>query len=188
MTPAEKFEYLYSGGFEKTATAQDDDAALGRLAFKQYDLIKTANSFSSGATSIYNALKAMAPAAAIGAGIFGAGKALSAIQERRMKQDMLKSYDYVKKNIDQQDVNPQLVHDAFSTLQLFAPSIASKPLAAKTFVQLVTNRGGIDPELLKQITGIQKDYTDANKSSSGFGDILSGIGTAAGTAKTFRGN
>jgi hypothetical protein len=98
-----------------------------------------------------------------------------------MQGDMMKSYDYVKKNGNFTNDNPQIVHEAFSTLQTFAPSIAAKPLAAKTFVELVANRGGVDPELLKQISGIQKDFTSANQDASGFGDVLSGIGSL-GTA------
>lgn len=183
MTPAEKFEYLYSGGIEKTAASQEDEQALGRLAYKQYELIKTASAFTEGAKGLYHALVKMAPVAALGAGVFGAGKLLSAIQERKQKTDMLKSYEYVKKNGNFTNDNPQIVHEAFSTLQTFAPSIAAKPLAAKTFVELVANRGGVDPELLKQIAGIQKDYSQINESKSGFGDVLSGIGDLSSAHK-----
>jgi hypothetical protein len=50
-TGLEKYEYLESQGFEKTASAPDQDEALGRLAFKQYEFIKTAasaNLFAEG--------------------------------------------------------------------------------------------------------------------------------------------
>ena len=184
----EKFEYIYSGGFEKTAEVETDEA-LGRVAFKQYEFLKTAaaaSSFNMAAKGLFNALKAMAPAAAIGAGIFGAKKVLSTIQESRLQKDMMKSYEYVKKNGNFTNDNPQVIHEAFSTLQTFAPSIAAKPLAAKTFVELVANRGGVDPELLKQVAAIQKDYS-SGQDSAGLFDYAKGVGDIGGAGKNIHG-
>jgi hypothetical protein len=159
--------------FKKASAEEEADSAIGRTTYRTYEFVKTAaksnimsslkgmgktfgTAFKGGLHNTWNTMGILSPPILIGAGLYAAQQIMKRGEEAERNQNILKSFDYVSKNSDYAKSNPKLVQEAFNTLKAFAPHVAERPLAAKTFVDLAAGREGIDAELLKQVSEVEK--------------------------------
>ena len=128
-------------------------------------------------------LKGVGVAAGIGLAGAAGNKAIGMYQEHKLKGKLDSSWAMTLNKLKamtstggryaqgQDYHNPDVqnqAREAFHTLSVIAPALAVNPTTASTFVnRAVQNESQIDPELLKTISEIQKNVSQAGKQEEG---------------------
>ena len=144
------------GGMGKTSSDEQkllvSDECMGRMLADRYCMMKSAGAiqnvgkfFKPGADALQNYVKVMALPLAIGGGM----KLVSDLMKQRatdkMKADAERVFAGIRRSNELVQENPQLAQEAFDTLKSFAPSLATKPIIARTFVEHVVRSNGMLP-------------------------------------------
>lgn len=153
------------------------EECLGRMLADTHMMCKTAAFSMKGMSKLLkpstDAMKGyfqlMAIPLAIGGGIQLVNKLMEERETSKSKELANGVFAGLRRSSDVIKENPELANEAFDSLRSFAPSLATKPLIAKTFVEHVINSGGrgLTPEAANQLASTETVIKRLNESSGG---------------------
>lgn len=121
------------------------DECLGRMIADRYTMYKSAAATSSfskmlkpfgkGVDAIKNHFQLIGPALVLGGGIQLLREAMKSRDNHRLREQADGVFAKIRRDSDYIKQNPEIAQEAFDTLKTFAPSVAVKPLVAKSFVE-----------------------------------------------------
>lgn len=144
------------GHEKKSAARAVSDECLGQMLAERYVLLKTAglgNILGEGAKNMGRGLAYFAPAIALGGGIELARQVMESRRNKALEQQADKNFAQLIRSSDdlRTPENKELAQEAFQTLKAVAPSLAARPLVAKTFIEYTTRQGVLAPETVQQL-------------------------------------
>jgi hypothetical protein len=174
-----KFEAQYGGDMDKKSSAQRvSDECLGTMLAERYVLIKQAGVFSTGMKNMATGLQYFAPAIALGGGLELLRQAVESRRNSQLEQQadhhfsqLIRSSDIVKG-----PENMALAREAFSTLKAVAPSLAARPLVAKTFIEFTVGAGQLAPQTVQQLAEAEDKIRGAAGKGGFFEELKASIG------------
>lgn len=173
--------------FEKKSSEEPSmkvsEECLGRMLADRYSMYKTAarsnilrdvgKFLSPGAKALENHFKIMALPLAIAGGIKLLSDAMKSADNARTREEAERVFAQLKRTNEYVKDQPQLANEAFDTLKSFAPSLAAKPIVARTFIENVV-KGGMIP--VDQANALAKtEQLIQNLHESGKGGFLEGL-------------
>lgn len=114
-----------------------------------------AGAIGKGAGAFAQGLKFFAAPLAMAGVIHGVGALLDAKKKRELEAQAQTAFNEVKKNSEVIKANPQMAADAFDALKTFAPSLATKPVLVRTFVEHACDKGMIAPQTVNELASAQ---------------------------------
>lgn len=163
--------YIYDGvqDMEKKAFQLFvSEETLGQMLAERHIMIKEAAiSFKPGIDALKNSFALMAPALALGG---GAALIAHALESRRNAQ-LSQQADLIFKGMKNNDVvqsDPEAAQEAFATLKAIAPSLAARPMVAKTFVENVVRAGAIAPDTVSMLAEAENKVRGIQQPKGGF--------------------
>lgn len=119
-----------------------------------------------------------------GALALGAAHGASNLYDKTKEKANAKSgwKSMMAKNPDLKKMDQRKLKDHFRVLAKFNPEMASEPTVAGSFVRQTMQRSdlGVDPNQIKQLTGIRKDYIQSRGGGKGGGTIGSALRALGG--------
>ena len=85
----------------------------------------------------------------------GVGAIMDARKKSQMDQLADQAFAKVKKESEIIKANPELALEAFDALKTFAPTLATKPILVKTFVEHSVDKGNIAPQTINELASAQ---------------------------------
>lgn len=142
------------------------EAASGNIVSRAFSSVGKALAPSASHAADY--FKYMAVPLAIGGGIQLVNKLMQMKETAQMRAQADQVYAGLMRTNEYVKENPEEAAAAFDALRSFAPSLATKPMIAKTFVEHVVNTGGkLPPEMAQQLAATEKLVSDMNRTTGG---------------------
>lgn len=159
------------------------DECLGRMMAERYVLYKTAAGggvlssmekvygklgLNKGVKALKDQFGHIVPALVVGGGI----QLLREVMKERENDKLRAQADQVFAQLRRQSAsiqgNPQVAAEAFDTLKSFAPSIAAKPLVAKSFIEGIVSAEQLPVDTAALLARTEQTIRDNGGSDKGF--------------------
>lgn len=175
-------------GFDKESSAQRvSDECLGQMLAERYCMIKTAgvgDLLTSGASHMGKGLAFFAPAMALAGGVELIRQTLESRRTSELEAQADKNFKELMRTSDIAKGNSVDAHEAFNTLKAVAPSLAARPLVARTFIDYVASQGRLAPETVQQLAEAEDRVRGLGASKTNFfGDLKTTMGLMEPVAK-----
>lgn len=165
-------------GKTSSANAYLSEEAVGRMIADRYCMYKEAGIFTGLGQYLKGAIgesgqamkahfKTIAIPLALGMGWQVMRQILKQRETSQLHNQADKVYGTLMRKSDVMKANPQLAAEAFDSLKSFAPSLAVKPVVARTFVEHVVDRGVLGPEAAQQLASTEEKVRQLNELGSG---------------------
>jgi hypothetical protein len=154
---------------------------LGSMLADRYIMLKTANiasvgkaakgfisGFSSGGESLKKYVHTMAPALAIAGGIKLVSELAKQKNNETLNREALHVFNGLKKDSELIKSNPSLALEAFDVLRTLSPTIATKPLIARTFLEQTINSQFLNVDQAKQLAQTEQTIQENKGIGGGF--------------------
>lgn len=162
------------GGMNKNSSAQKvSDECLGQMLAERYVMFKTAgvlDTLKGGAKTLGTNLTWFAPALALGGGIELVRHALETRRTNQLEQKADLNFKEIMRTSDDAKRDPAVAREAFETLKAVAPTLAARPLVAKTFVDYTATQGRLAPETVQQLAEAENQIRGIGMPKGGRGD------------------
>ena len=148
------------------------EECLGKMIADRYVMYKAASaggfSFARGGAALKGWLQVMGPALVIGGGIKLLQDALHKADDVKLKNEADAVFNHLKKTDETVRHNPVLAAEVFDTLKTFAPSLAVKPIIARTYLKnVIDGSAQVSHELANQLVQAEGRYRDINANPNG---------------------
>lgn len=168
-------------GFDKKAQAQAvSDECLGQMLADRYVLLKEAGVMdvaAAGAKNLGKSLQYWAPALALGGGVELVRRALESRRNAVLEAQADKNFAHLLRSSDVIKGDKAIATEAFDILKSVAPTLAAKPLVAKTFLEHSVNAmGNIPPATVQQLAEAEDRVRGLRGKNTFFGDLKSIMG------------
>lgn len=166
-------------GQKKQSSAQRvSDECLGQMLAERYVLIKQAGVFGKGVQNMATGLQYFAPAIALGGGIELMRQAFESHRNSRLEEQADQNFSKLMRGSDilKGPENKELAQEAFATLKAVAPSLAARPLVAKTFIEYTVNQGALPPQTIQQLAEAEDKVRGVGGRGGFFEELKSSIG------------
>ena len=152
------------------------DECLGQMLAERYVMIKTAGfgtALSEGAKTLGKNLTWFAPALALGGGIELVRHVMEGRRTAALEDQADRNFKTLMQTSDKLKGDPLMAREAFDTLKAIAPSLAARPLVAKTFLEYTTGQGQLAPDTIQQLAQAEDSVRGIGGSNKG--GFMSGI-------------
>lgn len=157
------------------------DECLGQMLAERYVMIKTAglgDAFSAGVANMGKGLSYFAPALALGGGIELVRHVLEARRTAALEEQADANFKHLARTSDKIKGNMEGAKDAFATLKAIAPSLAARPMVARTFIEFVAENDRLPPETIMQLAQTENEVRGMKSKgkSTLFGELKTTMG------------
>ena len=165
---------------EKTMSAsvqRVSDECLGQMLAERLVMIKSAGIMGEGFRNMTTGLKYFAPALALGGGIELVRHVLEAKRTAALEAQADENFRSLVRTSDKIKGNMEGAKDAFATLKAIAPSLAARPMVARTFIEFVAENDRLPPETIMQLAQTENEVRGMKgKKSTLFGELKTTMG------------
>lgn len=150
---ADRLASKYSLNKESSMKTASDEC-LGTMLAERFVLLKTAgvgDMFALGAKNLASVVPYYASAIALGGGVELVRHVMENRRNTALSAQADKNFKMIMRDSDSAKGNKEIAQEAFDTLKAVAPSLAARPLVAKTFIEYVSAHGQIAPETIQQL-------------------------------------
>ncbi len=110
----------------------------------------------------------MAPALALAGGGLLLEHVLKSVENKKLREQADQIFAHMKRTNEYVKNDPELAAEAFDTLRSFAPTLAAKPIIARTFIEQIIQGGMIPIDQAKQLAQTEKTILENGSMSGGF--------------------
>ena len=158
------------------------DECLGRMIADRYVMYKTAAGgkvleklgsiyetlgIEKGVAAVKDHFQYIAPALVLGGGAQLVREAMRIAESKKLRAEADRVFDHIKRTSDIVKQNPGVASEAFDTLRSFAPSVATKPLVVRSFLEGVVNSQYLGVDTASMLAQTEQRIRE-NGSSQGF--------------------
>jgi len=143
---------------KESSMANVSDECLGQMLAERHQMLKTAGMWDSikknmgpGTEAMAGYLKFMAPSLLIGGGGALVQHVLQSQKDKKAANEAEQVYLNIAKSSDVMKQNPAAAREIFSTMQMFAPTLATRPMLVKTFVEHTLQNDHMAPQAIKEL-------------------------------------
>jgi hypothetical protein len=152
------------------------DECLGAMLAERYVLFKTAglgDLLMAGAKNVGKGIAVMAPAIALAGGVELVRRTLESHRTAELEQQADFHFKDIIKNNPKISTKEEkdLAHEAFNTLKAVAPSLAARPLVARTFINDTVGQGILNVDRITQIAEAENKIRGLGSKSTFFQDL-----------------
>lgn len=156
------------------------DECLGQMLAERYVMIKSAGIsqvFSSGAATMGKNLAWFAPALALGGGIELVRNVMESRRTAELEHQADSHFKALMRTSEIAKGDTEMAREAFETLKAVAPSLAARPLVAKTFIDYTVSQGRMAPETIQQLAEAENSVRGigAAQGKGGFMENMKGM-------------
>ena len=166
---------------EKKSSASEllvSEECLGRMIADRYTMYKTATKklgaptgLGKGMSALGNYFHVAGPALAIAGGMKLISDAMKRKETTALRMQADEVFAHLKKNSEYVKDNPILANEAFDTLRTFAPSMAAKPIIARSFIENVVKSGVLHVDTANTLAKTEELVNSVNQQTGGEGFI-----------------
>jgi hypothetical protein len=130
------------------------ESCLGKMLSDRYLMFKTAGFWDRAGASAKNmgkGLELIAPALAIGGGLELVRRVFETRRNNALEQQADKNFKMLTSTSDVIKGDMNVAREAFEALKAVAPSLAARPLVAKTFIENTVAAGQMPPQTVQQL-------------------------------------
>ena len=170
---SKKGEAMENQGSEQISVSEE---CLGRMVADRYAMMKTAGVWDRALDTLKRSglntaehLGTMAVPFALAGGATAVGAFLKHRSNEKLKSQADQVFSDIMTTSQYAKDQPIVAAEAFDSLKTFAPTLAARPLVAKTFVeQIVKSDGHFHPDTVKMLADTQKTLTEVSHGDGGF--------------------
>lgn len=149
------------------------DECLGQMLAERHEMLKTAGVWDSmkknlapGTEAMGKYLAFMAPSLLIGGGAALVQNVVAGQKDKKIADEAERVYLGVAKNSDTIKQDASAAREAFTTMKLFAPTLATRPMLVKTFVEHTLMNNHMSPQSIKELA--EAESAANRKGGAGF--------------------
>jgi hypothetical protein len=147
------------------------EECMGRMLADRYCMYKAAAAggfFNPGVKALEKYVKLMTLPLLIGGGIGLVQKLMKEHETDQTRKAADSVYASIRRSSDLVKENPEMANEAFDSLRSFAPSLAAKPIIARTFIEhIVRSNGMLPPDTANTLAKTQQ-LLDSMHTQPGF--------------------